>query len=194
MTLRRDVRRRGEALLPILREATKIRLRADVPLGIFLSGGIDSSLVTAMAMQEDTTLHTYSVRFDDAVSDESAHAARIAQYLGAPHHIIDAPTATVDLLPQLVSQFGEPFADSSALPTSVLAEHARRHVTVALGGDGGDEGFGGYSWYGTFHRPTLRTASTPSSTWPRWGPASRHAPRSSTKRSCALPSLSLTSI
>jgi len=176
-----------EALLPILREATRIRLRADVPLGIFLSGGIDSSLVTAMAMQEDATLHTYSVRFDDAASDESAYAARIAEHLGAPHHIIDAPTATVDRLPVLVRQFGEPFADSSALPTAVLAQYARQHVTVALGGDGGDEGFGGYSWYGTFHRvrqlqrlvpaPAARAAarflapSTPT------GPLARHRGR-----------------
>jgi len=142
----------ADALLPMLREATRIRLRADVPLGIFLSGGIDSSLVTAMAMQEDATLHTYSIRFDDVESDESGFAARVAEHLGASHHIIDAPAASTDRLPTLIRHFGEPFADSSAIPTSVLAQYARQHVTVALGGDGGDEGFAGYSWYQTFHK------------------------------------------
>jgi len=142
----------ADALLPILREATRIRLRADVPLGIFLSGGIDSSLVTAMAMQEDATLHTYSIRFDDAESDESGFATSVARHLGASHHVIDAPAASADRLPTLIRHFGEPFADSSAIPTSVLAQYARQHVTVALGGDGGDEGFAGYSWYQTFHK------------------------------------------
>jgi len=141
-----------DALLPILRDATRIRLRSDVPLGIFLSGGIDSSLVTALAMQEDPSLRTYAIRFEDHESDESAHAAAIAAHLGARHHTIDAPAATTERLPALVRHFGEPFADSSAIPTSVLAQYARQHVTVALGGDGGDEGFAGYSWYHTFRR------------------------------------------
>lgn len=141
-----------DELLPILREATRIRLRSDVPLGIFLSGGIDSSLVTALAMQEDPSLRTYAIRFDDRESDESAFASAIAEHLGAEHHTIDAPAATTERLPTLIRHFGEPFADSSALPTSALAQYARQHVTVALGGDGGDEGFAGYSWYQTFHR------------------------------------------
>ena len=130
----------------------RIRLRADVPLGVFLSGGIDSSLVTALAVQEDPTLRAFSVRFDDVDADESGHAARVAHHLGARHYVIEALSASTDSLTALVRQFGEPFADSSAVPTSVLAKYARQHVTVALGGDGGDEGFAGYGWYRTFHR------------------------------------------
>jgi asparagine synthase (glutamine-hydrolysing) len=152
----------ADALLPILREATRIRLRADVPLGVFLSGGIDSSLVTALAVQEDPSLRAFSVRFDDPRADESGHAERIAHHLGARHYVIDALSTSTDRLPALVRQFGEPFADSSAIPTSLLAMHARKHVTVALGGDGGDEGFAGYAWYRTFHRVSRLGALIPS--------------------------------
>ena len=132
----------------IIQTATSIRLRSDVPLGVFLSGGIDSSLVAAVAANASPTqVRTFSISFDHAQFDESRHAAAIAKHLGTEHCTIPVETDVVSLLPKLADHYGEPFADPSALPTWVLAEATRRHVTVALGGDGGDEGFGGYNWY-----------------------------------------------
>ncbi|HUQ84444.1 MAG TPA: asparagine synthase (glutamine-hydrolyzing) [Gemmatimonadaceae bacterium] len=137
----------------ILGTAVDIRLRSDVPLGVFLSGGIDSSLVTAIAARRSQLpVSTFSIGFDDPAFDESAYAARIAQHLGTTHHQFHVRPDVVSLLPQYVRHFGEPFADSSAFPTWVLAEETRTHVTVALGGDGGDEGFAGYDWYATAQR------------------------------------------
>jgi len=132
----------------IIQTATSIRMRSDVPLGVFLSGGIDSSLVAAVAANASPTpVRTFSVSFDHAGFDESKHAAAIAAHLGTDHCTIPVETDVLALLPQLADHYGEPFADPSALPTWVLAQATRRHVTVALGGDGGDEGFAGYNWY-----------------------------------------------
>ena len=137
----------------LLGEAVALRLRSDVPLGVFLSGGVDSSLVAAMAVRQSATpISTYAIGFDDAEFDESGHAAAVAAHLGTAHHTFHARVDVFDLLPRMVRHYGEPFADSSALPTWILAEHTRRHVTVALGGDGGDEGFVGYDWYATAAR------------------------------------------
>ena len=136
-----------------LEAAVKIRLRSDVPLGILLSGGIDSSLVTALAVrQSPNPVDTFSIGFGDRSYDESGQAADVARHLGARHHVLRLESDLIGLIPKAVSHFGEPYADSSALPTWALAELARRHVTVALGGDGGDEGFAGYEWYGTAAR------------------------------------------
>jgi asparagine synthase (glutamine-hydrolysing) len=142
-----------DRLEEILTEAVDIRLRSDVPLGIFLSGGIDSSLVTALAMKRaQTPIETFSIGFDDAGFDESGYASQVARHLGTRHHLFRVRLELLDLMPKVVWHFGEPYADSSALPTWVLAERTRAHVTVALGGDGGDEGFGGYDWYRTAAR------------------------------------------
>ncbi|MDF1505351.1 asparagine synthase (glutamine-hydrolyzing) [Roseisolibacter sp. H3M3-2] len=143
----------------VLGEATELRLRSDVPLGVFLSGGIDSSLIAALAAKRSADrLRTFSIGFDDAGEhDESAHARRIAEHLGTEHHEIRVRPDLLGILPRAIAHFGEPFADPSALPLWVLAEQARPHVTVALGGDGGDEGFGGYRWYRTAR--TLRRIS-----------------------------------
>ena len=147
-----DAVERTDALLG---EAVRLRLRSDVPLGVFLSGGIDSSLITALAVRHGGRgVPTFSIGFDDADAggDESEYAAQVARHLGTEHHAFRVRTELFDLLPQLVAQFGEPYADASAMPTSVLARHTRAHVTVALGGDGGDEGFAGYAWYRTAAR------------------------------------------
>ncbi|HVL68413.1 MAG TPA: asparagine synthase (glutamine-hydrolyzing) [Vicinamibacterales bacterium] len=136
-----------EAVLAALRTAVRRQMISDVPLGAFLSGGIDSSSVAAL-MQEASSapIKTFNVRFEEARYDESAVARRVAAHLGTDHHeltVTDASFQPEDLL-RVVRHVGMPFADSSAIPTFVVSRHARRHVTVALSGDGGDEMFAGY--------------------------------------------------
>ncbi|MCX6957702.1 MAG: asparagine synthase (glutamine-hydrolyzing) [Verrucomicrobiae bacterium] len=137
----------GEELLERLDRAVKRRLMTDVPLGVFLSGGIDSSAVAALAARHLPAgrLKTFSIGFTDPSFDELPFARQMAAHLGCAHHeeILDLENA-VRLLPGLLSRLDEPIADSSILPTWLLSGFARRHVTVALGGDGGDELFAGY--------------------------------------------------
>jgi len=137
-----------DTLDEMLQQAVTIRLRSDVPLGVLLSGGVDSSLVTAIARRcAGTSIQTFSVGFHEAAYDESAIARDIARRLGTEHNEYRIHTETLASLPEHVRHFGEPFAQSSSLPLWSLARETRRHVTVALGGDGGDEGFAGYNWY-----------------------------------------------
>ncbi len=134
----------------LLNTAVRYRLRSDVPLGVFLSGGVDSTLITALAAKHaKTTLRTFTVGFDEAQFDEAQYAAEVARALGTEHVTLRGRPDLVNLLPDIVRHFGEPFADASAMPIWILAEETRKHVTVALGGDGGDEAFGGYPWYPT---------------------------------------------
>lgn len=138
-----------EALDGLLRDAVGSRMLADVPLGAFLSGGIDSSLVVAlMQAQAPAKVRTFTIAFDDSRYDEAADARRVADHLGTEHVELmvtgDDALGTVERLGEL---FDEPFADSSQIPTYLLAALTRRHVTVALSGDGGDELFGGYNRY-----------------------------------------------
>jgi asparagine synthase (glutamine-hydrolysing) len=138
-----------EALGEQLAEAVKLRLVADVPLGAFLSGGIDSSAVVAlMTAASDRPVRTFSIGFEEEGWSELEHARRVAEHLGTDHteHIV-RPRA-LDDLPRLVWALDEPFADASMLPTYYVSEMARRKVTVALSGDGGDELYGGYDTYG----------------------------------------------
>ncbi|HOI54764.1 MAG TPA: asparagine synthase (glutamine-hydrolyzing) [Phycisphaerae bacterium] len=138
------------ALAAALRDAVAVRLEADVPLGFFLSGGLDSSLVAALARQAcpDRPLRTFSMSFPDARYDESRFAERVARHIRAEHTRLElAPASLRELLPTIARTFGEPFADASAIPTYLLCREARHHVTVALSGDGGDELFGGYDRY-----------------------------------------------
>jgi asparagine synthase (glutamine-hydrolysing) len=138
-----------EALQALVDDAVAMRLEADVPLGAFLSGGIDSSTVVA-SMQRATvgTVRSFSVGFPDQNYDESAHAAAVARHLGTRHTTLDVgERECLDTVRSLPEIYDEPFADPSQIPTLVLCRRTRGHVTVALSGDGGDELFGGYDRY-----------------------------------------------
>jgi asparagine synthase (glutamine-hydrolysing) len=126
-------------------EAVRIRMIADVPLGAFLSGGIDSSSVVAsMALASPEPVRTFSIGFEESAFNELEYAAMVARQYGTDHHEILVRPDAVDLVSRLVRHFDEPFGDSSAIPTFVVSEFAVRHVKVALSGDGGDELFAGY--------------------------------------------------
>lgn len=136
-----------EQLVALVDDATRIRLRADVPLGAFLSGGVDSAIVVSSMQRQCKDLHTYTIGFDDSTFDERAAARASASHFGTCHHEQMFHLDPENLLPRLVSRFGEPFADVSALPSWHLCQEARTTLTVALSGDGGDELFGGYRRY-----------------------------------------------
>ncbi len=138
-----------DAVETCLRRAIRMRLIADVPVGAFLSGGVDSSLVVALAAQESSEpLRTFTIGFDDPDFDEAANARRIAAHLGTRHTELTVSAAdAIGVLPLLSEAFDEPFGDSSAIPTCIVSRLARTQVTVALSGDGGDEFFGGYDRY-----------------------------------------------
>ncbi|HHT9158229.1 MAG TPA: asparagine synthase (glutamine-hydrolyzing) [Candidatus Brocadiaceae bacterium] len=141
-----------EALLnemeTLLEDAVRRQLVADVPVGVLLSGGVDSSLVTAMAVRAEAKVSTFTIRFPGyGAYDETAHARLIARHFGTKHIELDAADVNVDLLPILARQFDEPMVDSSMIPTYLVSKLVRQHCIVALGGDGGDELFGGYGYY-----------------------------------------------
>ena len=137
-----------ERLRELIREATRIRLESEVPLGAFLSGGIDSSaVVAAMAEQTSEPVRTFSIGFHDEEFDEVSYARTIAERFGTDHREFTVEPKALEIMPRLVRHYGEPFADPSAIPSFYLAELTSRHVTVALNGDGGDESFAGYPRY-----------------------------------------------
>jgi asparagine synthase (glutamine-hydrolysing) len=161
-------------MMELLKESVKRRLISDVPLGVFLSGGIDSSAITALAQKEvPGKIKTFSIGFEDPSFDESKYASLASKYIGTEHHEqIMTPQDLLDLVPNLADILDEPMADASILPTYLLSKFTRSHVTVALGGDGGDELFAGYPTYvahkfagyyerflGTFHPMIIRLAN-----------------------------------
>ena len=138
----------GERVVDLLREAVRIRLMSEVPLGAFLSGGIDSSAVVALMAQESSEkVKTFSIGFEEQDFSELHHARRVAEHVGTEHHEFIVKPDAMEILPTLVEHYGEPFADSSAIPSYYVSRETRKHVTVALNGDGGDECFAGYERY-----------------------------------------------
>ncbi len=132
----------------LLRDSIRLRLRSDVPLGAFLSGGIDSSLIVALAQQQlDNPLHTFSIGFNEADFDETHYARQVAAWVRSEHREYKVTPEAASVLDQLVWHYDEPFGDSSAIPTWYLCQQTRQHVTVAISGDGGDELFAGYDRY-----------------------------------------------
>jgi asparagine synthase (glutamine-hydrolysing) len=136
-----------DTLGKLLNEAVGIHLMSEVPLGAFLSGGVDSSVIVAlMSRLSRKSVKTFSVGFDVADFNELKYARLVSRRLGTEHHEINLTPDVMGLLPAIVSNFDEPFADSSAIPTYLISEFARKQVTVCLSGDGGDELFCGYEW------------------------------------------------
>jgi asparagine synthase (glutamine-hydrolysing) len=169
-----------------LQEAIRIRLMSEVPLGAFLSGGIDSSLIVALMSEAMTEpVKTFSIGFGEEDFDELKYAKVVADRFGTEHHEFVVTSETKELLPRLVQQFDEPFADPSAIPTYYVCKMAREHVTVCLSGDGGDEAFAGYSRYRrardlfdkVFTIPTALRKSVFSSLgrWMPYGTPGKHA-------------------
>ena len=152
----------AEELRRLLDSAVALRLQSEVPLGAFLSGGVDSSLVVALAQRHLTDrLQTFSIGFPVAEYDETRYARLVAQHIGTEHHEFQVTPNGVEILPRLAWHYDEPFADSSAIPTWYVSQLTRQHVTVALSGDGGDELFAGYPRY-----KAVALAATLDRTWP----------------------------
>jgi len=136
------------ALRAVIEDSVKVRMVSERPVGAFLSGGVDSSIVTAlMARNHTQSIKTFSIGFEEKEFDESQHAARVADYLNTNHTALQVSPGPETVLNQLVDTYDQPLADPSAIPTMLLSEFARQDVVVALSGDGGDEAFGGYERY-----------------------------------------------
>jgi asparagine synthase (glutamine-hydrolysing) len=147
-TKSRPIEELKEELLTNLKESVRLRMISDVPLGAFLSGGVDSSAIVAMmAQQSSEPVKTFSIGFEEEEYDETRYARMVAERYETDHHELIVRPDALAVLPKLIWYYNEPFADPSAIPTYYVSEMARRHVTVALNGDGGDESFLGYRRY-----------------------------------------------
>ena len=178
----------------IFTEAVRLRLISDVPLGAFLSGGVDSTAVVRRWHRSWTARSTTTtVGFEERAFNEAPHARTVAETLGTDHEEVVVQPRAVDILPTLVWHLDEPFADSSAIPSYYVSQAARRRVTVALSGDGGDEVFAGYQWRyglnlledrlrGWLPRPVRRASW---GRWPRSGPRRTGCPGHCAGSSCS---------
>jgi asparagine synthase (glutamine-hydrolysing) len=168
----------ADELQELLRAAVSRQLVADVPIGILLSGGVDSSVVTAMAASVSSApVRTFTITFPGHGSyDEAPYARMVAQHFGTEHVELPGQEATLSLLPQLVRQYDEPLGDSSAIPTYLVSRLIREHATVALGGDGGDELFGGYPQYVWIRRIGALQRAIPAPLRRVFGAAARRLP------------------
>lgn len=139
----------GDKLIQLLGRSTELRLISEVPLGVFLSGGIDSSAIAALAQTYSAKpIKTFSIGFADKSFDESEHALAVAKHIGSQHEVVTfSPEMGFETLNELWDTLDEPLADASIVPTFFLSKMTKRHVTVALAGEGGDELFGGYPTY-----------------------------------------------
>ncbi|MFP4663028.1 MAG: asparagine synthase (glutamine-hydrolyzing) [Bacteroidales bacterium] len=159
----KDARNR---LSELIEDSVKMRLMSDVPFGSFLSGGIDSSLVTALAQKHtNRKLNSFSIGFKESEYNEASYAKKVADYLGTNHHehIISQKEAR-EMIPDIVENYDEPYADSSAIPTMLLARFASKDVSMVLSGDGGDElfhGYGAYTWAKRLSNPLIRGLRLP---------------------------------
>ncbi|MBA3900249.1 MAG: asparagine synthase (glutamine-hydrolyzing) [Bacteroidetes bacterium] len=145
----KDFKKAKSEFKDLMESAVKYRMISDVPFGTFLSGGIDSSLVTAIAQKlSDKPIKTFTIGFKDAKFNEAEHAKKVSHYLKTDHHeqFVSYKDA-IQLTEEIIDSYDEPFADSSAIPTMLVSKMAREHVTMTLSGDGGDELFMGYGWY-----------------------------------------------
>jgi asparagine synthase (glutamine-hydrolysing) len=167
-----------EELVEILKEATRLRMISDVPLGAFLSGGVDSSAVVAMmAIQSDKPVKTFSIGFPNQEYDETGYARQVAERYATDHEELILEPHAADILPRLIWHYNEPYADPSMIPTYYVSAMARQHVTVALNGDGGDEAFIGYGRYDTA-RQLSKLDYIPSDLAPHLAKALRYLPAS----------------
>jgi asparagine synthase (glutamine-hydrolysing) len=152
----------------LLTDAVERRLISDVPFGTFLSGGVDSSLVTALAQKVSSSpVKTFSIGVDNAKYNEARFADQVAQHLGTEHHSFTVTEKdALELITEIIPQFDEPFSDSSAIPTMLVSKMARQSVTMTLSGDGGDElfmGYGAYVWANRLSHPIVKALRTPTS-------------------------------
>ena len=146
-------------LYELLKNSIDLRLRSDVPVGVFLSGGIDSSLIASLVSAKRENIDTFSIGFHSDKHDESQYAKEVAKHIKSKHHhFMFDESSFIELLPIVVNELDEPLADQASLPTYWLSKEARKYVTVVLSGEGGDEVFGGYSYYKQFvQQNTLST-------------------------------------